>query len=213
MKRRDRESSERRVVWQAVSLLLAYPDDGMSHRLDVIETAASTLPESYRRQLLSCSGYLRGLPVLQAAAEYAETFDWRRRRTLFLTYYTAGDTRNRGLALLAFADVYRAAGTSPPQHELPDHLAVVLEFAATVDHRTGYELLCRHRTPIDMLHAGLAKARSPYANAIAAVSMTLPPATDADLRQARKLAMQGPPTESVGLEPFALTIGTRGGTR
>ena len=73
----------------------------------------------------------------------------------------------------------------------------------------GYQLLCRHRTPIDLLHAGLAKAGSPYAGVISAVSRTLPPATVADLQEARRLAMQGPPAESVGLEPFALTIRRR----
>ena len=41
---------------------------------------------------------------------------------------------------------------------------------------------------------------------ISAVSRTLPPATVADLQEARRLAMQGPPAESVGLEPFAVTM-------
>ena len=110
------------------------------------------------------------------------------------------------MALLDFADTYRSAGVTPPADELPDHLAVLLEFAATVDESAGYQLLCRHRTPIDLLHAGLAKAASPYAGVISAVSRTLPPATVADLQEARRLAMQGPPAESVGLEPFAVTM-------
>ena len=211
--RRKGAIADRRVVWQAASLLLAYPDRDQRQRLDLVEAAADSLDEPYRRPLLSCVEHLRGLPPIAAAAEYAETFDWRRRRTLFLTYYTAGDTRNRGMALLHFADVYRSAGVTPPARELPDHLAVLLEFAATVDESSGYGLLCRHRTPIDMLHAGLAKAESPYAGPVAAVSLTLPPATDADLREARRLAMTGPPAESVGLEPFALTISTRAGDR
>ena len=113
--------------------------------------------------MLACAEHLRVTPLITAAAEYSETFDWRRRRTLFLTYYTAGDTRNRGMALLDFANTYRAAGVTPPAEELPDHLAVLLEFAATVDESAGYRLLCRHRTPIDLLHSGLAKAGSPYA--------------------------------------------------
>ena len=142
--------------------------------------------------------------------QYAEVFDWKRRRTLFLTYYTAGDTRNRGMALLEFSDLYRAAGVIPPARELPDHLAVLLEFAATVDEAAGYEQLRRHRTPIDLLHDGLLRASPIYAGVIAAVSATLPPATAADLKEARRLAMQGPPAESVGLEPFALTIGVSG---
>lgn len=151
--------------------------------------------------------------MIEASVQYAEIFDWKRRRTLFLTYFTAGDTRNRGMALLAFSDLYRAAGVIPPARELPDHLAVLLEFAATVDEDAGYEQLRRHRTPIDMIHDALLRASPVYAGVIGAVSATLPPATEADLAEARRLAMQGPPVESVGLEPFALTIGVRGGSR
>ena len=204
--RREKPPAHCRVAWQAASLLLAYPDDGQHDRLDMVEAGVADLPEADRAPLHACAAYLRGVSLITAAAEYSETFDWRRRRTLFLTYYTAGDTRNRGMALLDFANTYRAAGVTPPADELPDHLAVLLEFAATVDESAGYQLLCRHRTPIDLLHAGLAKTGSPDAGVIAAVSRTLPPATVADLQEARRLAMQGPPAESVGLEPFAVTI-------
>jgi len=204
--RREKPPAHRRVVWQAASLLLAYPDDGQPDRLDLVRAAVTSLPDNERVPLLACAEHLRTTPLITAAAEYSETFDWRRRRTLFLTYYTAGDTRNRGMALLDFANTYRAAGVTPPADELPDHLAVLLEFAATVDESAGYRLLCGHRTPIDLLHSGLAKAGSPYAGVISAVSRTLPPATIADLQEARRLAMQGPPAESVGLEPFAATF-------
>ncbi|MGS0684240.1 nitrate reductase molybdenum cofactor assembly chaperone [Nakamurella sp. GG22] len=200
---------QRRIVWQAASLLLAYPDSGQAERLDVVQPAVAPLDPSLRDPLLAAVAHLRETPPIQAAIEYADVFDWKRRRTLFLTYYTAGDTRNRGMALLSFSDMYRAAGVVPPARELPDHLAVLLEFAATVDETTGYEQLCRHRTPIDMIHDGLLKASPVYAGVIGAVRATLPPATVADLKEARRLAMQGPPAESVGLEPFALTIGMR----
>ena len=52
---------------------------------------------------------------------------------MYLTYWTAGDTRNRGREMLVFANAYRDAGVEPPRDEAPDHLPVVLEFAATVD--------------------------------------------------------------------------------
>ena len=210
--RREKPPAHRRVVWQVASLLLAYPDQGQPARLDMVRAALDSLPDTDRVPLLACADRLRATPLIAAAAEYSETFDWRRRRTLFLTYYTAGDTRNRGMALLDFANTYREAGVTPPADELPDHLAVLLEFAATVNESAGYRLLCRHRTPIDLLHSGLDKAASPYAGVISAVSRTLPPATVADLQEARRLAMQGPPAESVGLEPFALTIPVRGST-
>jgi len=194
-------------------LLLAYPAREQDSRLALIETAIGDLGLDLRRQLVAAVDHLRSLSLIEASAQYAEVFDWKRRRTLFLTYYTAGDTRNRGMALLAFSDMYRAAGVIPPTRELPDHLAVLLEFAATVDEDAGYDQLRKHRTPIDMLHDGLLRASPIYAGVIAAVSATLPPATAADLKEARRLAMQGPPVESVGLEPFALTIGVRGGVR
>ena len=204
--------NQRRIVWQAASLLLAYPDAGQERRLDLIETAIADLDAAMRRPLGAAVEHLRSIPLIEASVQYAEVFDWKRRRTLFLTYYTAGDTRNRGMALLAFSDLYRAAGVIPPPRELPDHLAVLLEFAATVDEASGYEQLRRHRTPIDLLHDGLLRASPIYAGVIEAVSATLPPATAADLKEARRLAMQGPPAESVGLEPFALTIGVRKGS-
>jgi len=208
-RRGDVGRADRRVVWQAASLLLAYPDVDQDARLDLVERGISALAESKRAPLLGAVDYLRALPVIDAAAKYSETFDWRRRQTMFLTYYTAGDTRNRGMALLNFANVYRAAGVEPPSDELPDHLTVLLEFAATVDETAGYDLLCQHRTPISMLYQALSKCQSPYAAVIEAVSGTLPPATAEDLREVRRLAMQGPPTEKVGLEPFALTIPVR----
>ena len=179
----------------------------------LVETAIGDLGLDLRRHTVAAVDHLRSLSLIEASVQYAEVFDWKRRRTLFLTYYTAGDTRNRGMALLAFSDMYRAAGVIPPARELPDHLAVLLEFAATVDEDAGYDQLRKHRTPIDMLHDGLLRASPIYAGVIAAVSATLPPPTAADLKEARRLAMQGPPVESVGLEPFALTIGVRGGVR
>jgi nitrate reductase delta subunit len=212
-RRRTPAPNQRRIVWQAASLLLAYPDHEQNRRLDLIEPAIQELGPALREPLVAAVAHLRAMPVIEASAQYAEVFDWKRRRTLFLTYYTAGDTRNRGMALLAFSDMYRAAGVIPPDRELPDHLAVLLEFAATVDEESGYDQLREHRTPIDMLHDGLLRASPIYAGVIAAVSATLPPATAADLREARRLAMQGPPVESVGLEPFALTIGVRAGAK
>ena len=44
------------------------------------------------------------------AARYVETFDLRRRASLYLTYYAHGDTRERGMALLRLKKLYRAAG-------------------------------------------------------------------------------------------------------
>jgi nitrate reductase delta subunit len=100
----------------------------------------------------------------------------------------------------------------PPGGEAPDHLAVVLEFAATVDPDAGRRLLSRHRVPIDVLRGALADAESPYEPAVAAICETLPDATDQEVRRAERLAQAGPPAEAVGLQPFTLTVPPREGS-
>ncbi|OBK26604.1 nitrate reductase molybdenum cofactor assembly chaperone [Mycobacterium asiaticum] len=201
-----------RLVWQAVSLLLAYPDAELAQRLDTVEALLVHIRGSAAVLLGQTVVELRALEPMAAAAHYVEIFDMRRRATMYLTYWTAGDTRNRGREMLAFATAYRNAGVEPPAKEAPDHLPVVLEFAATVDPKVGRTLLAEHRVPIDVLRTALAEAKSPYAPAVVALCDTLPVTTDQDLRRAQRLADAGPPAESVGLQPFTLTVPPRRGT-
>ena len=136
------------------------------------------------------------------AAEYVVTFDLSRRHALHLTYFTHGDTRKRGLALLRIKQTYRRFGYVLDDSELPDHLAVVLEFAATVDAGAGTRLLLEHRAGLELLGLALAEAGSPYAATTSAVSATLP-ALHGSVREAIvRLAAEGPPGEEVGLDPF-----------
>jgi nitrate reductase delta subunit len=198
-----------RVVWQCASLLLSYPDGGHCARLDMVEELSAPLEGEAQKQLRRAIATLRALDAGRAAIDYVETFDLRHRCTMYLTYWTAGDTRNRGAHMLAFAHAYREAGVSPPNGEAPDHLPVVLEFAATVDPEAGRRLLTQHRVAIDLLRDALTEAGSAYADVVGAVCRTLPKRSDQDVRQARQLAQCGPPTESVGLQPFTLTVPPR----
>jgi nitrate reductase delta subunit len=201
-----------RLVWQAASLLLAYPDDGLAGRLDAVDELLGHISGPPAALLQQTVAALRAREPMAAAMDYVATFDMRRRATMYLTYWTAGDTRNRGREMLAFATAYREAGVQPPGGEAPDHLTVVLEFAATVDPEVGRRLLDQHRVPIDVLRGALADAKSPYEPTVAAVCETLPAATDQELRRAERLAKAGPPAEAVGLQPFTLTVPPREGT-
>ena len=201
-----------RLVWQAASLLLAYPDDGLAGRLDAVDELIGHISGSPAALLSQTVAALRAREPMAAAMDYVATFDMRRRCTMYLTYWTAGDTRNRGREMLAFATAYREAGVQPPGGEAPDHLTVVLEFAATVDPEVGRRLLDQHRVPIDVLRGALADAESPYEPTVAAVCETLPAATDQEARRAERLAKAGPPAEAVGLQPFTLTVPPRKGT-
>lgn len=198
-----------RLVWQAASLLLAYPDEGFAERVNTVGELLGHVSGRAAALLGRTVAALCGREPMDAATDYVATFDMRRSCTMYLTYWTAGDTRNRGREMLAFATAYREAGVEPPRAEAPDHLPVVLEFAATVDPEVGRRLLSEHRIPIDVLRGALAKAKSPYEHTVAAVCATLPEGTDLDVRRAARLAKEGPPAEAVGLQPFTLTVPPR----
>ncbi len=195
-----------RAVWQAASLLLSYPDDQLPQRLDTVEALLAHAEEPAANLLRRTVTALRAADPMVAAVDYVETFDMRRRSTMFLTYWTGGDTRNRGMQMLAFATAYREAGAEPPVGEAPDHLPVVLEFAATVAPQAGRRLLLAHRAPLDILHRALSDAGSPYAFAVAAVCATLPAVTDQEVQQVSQLMASGPPAEAVGLQPFTAAV-------
>jgi len=202
-------SLQDRLVWQCASLLLAYPDEQFAERLGIVDELRAPVAGRTAEMLARTVEALRARDPMHAATDYVDTFDLRRRSTMYLTYWTAGDTRNRGREMLAFAQTYRDAGSRPPLDEAPDHLPVVLEFAATVDPVAGRRLLVEHRVPIDVLRDALTEYGSPYAHTISGVCETIPAATDQEVRRAQRLAQAGPPAEAVGLQPFTLTVPPR----
>ena len=139
----------------------------------------------------------------------------KRKACPYLTYWTDGDTRNRGFSIVRFKQAYLAAGFDIGDSELPDHLAVVLEFAALGDRMTGDALLVEHRVPIGLLREALANVESPYVDVLDAVLATLPNMTPEIAERMASLAKQGPPTEMVGLDPFPTALGAEavGGRR
>ncbi|MFC4375198.1 nitrate reductase molybdenum cofactor assembly chaperone [Nocardia halotolerans] len=195
---------DRRVVWRLAALLLDYPGEQTLAMLSQLSEAAARLPEDVRAHFTATLTYLRDTSAIEVAQSYVETFDMRRRASLHLTFYAFGDTRKRGMALLRFKHAYRQAGVELGDEELPDHLPVLLEFAATIDPIGGERLLGEHVPVMELLRLSLGDNNSPYSGVLAAVLATLPPVTTADRRRIAELAAQGPPEEEVGLEPFAM---------
>ncbi|WP_158883454.1 nitrate reductase molybdenum cofactor assembly chaperone [Amycolatopsis anabasis] len=193
-----------RLVWRIAALLIDYPGAATLAMLPDLRTAAGAIPPPAGAALVSFVDYARSSGETELAAHYVETFDLRKRNCLHLTYYAYGDTRKRGMALLRFKHAYRNANVELGEHELPDHLAVVLEFAATVDPVTGRRLLADHRPVLELIRMSLADSGSPYRAVLDAVCATLPEMGAADRRKIAALAAEGPPEEAVGLEPFAL---------
>ena len=187
-----------------LSVLLRYPDARVVAARDELAEAVRALPRGPERGPLErFLPHLLERTPLELAQAYVETFDLRRGSSLYLGWYLHGDTRKRGMALLRLKRLYRAAGLQPTEEELPDFLPLVLEFAALAPAGAGRELLREHRAPLELLHSGLGEAESPYAHVLEAVCAGLPRLTAVERQHVRRLAADGPPSEQVGLEPFA----------
>ncbi|MEU7581763.1 nitrate reductase molybdenum cofactor assembly chaperone [Streptomyces sp. NPDC041068] len=191
----------RPVVHQAAALLLGYPDETWPGRLHAVRSALEAVPGQDIALLLRFCEQVGATDPLALAARYVATFDRSRRRCLYLTYYTDGDTRRRGAALAALKSLYRDHGWQPPEDELPDFLPLMLEFAARAPD-TGVRLLTDHRPALELLRFALAAHRSPYADVVQAVCATLPGSGPATREAALRLARTGPPAEAVGLLPY-----------
>lgn len=181
------------------STLLVYPDQRFLDRREELIAITRDLEVIYREPLNSFFTLTANMSLDEIQRHYVEIFDMRRRCSLFLTSWTHGDTRNRGMALVYFKEIYKSAGILLTDEELPDHLAVVLEFAALIDPIEGGLLLGQHRAPIELLKDALHSTKSFYAPVLDAVVATLPPMTPEIAERVHALAQSGPPQEFVGL--------------
>ena len=170
--------------WLALSTLLQYPDEELLRSVD------------------DPPRWLRETPLRELQAAYVQTFDFDRRASLYLTYHTHGDRRQRGLELVRLKRRFADAGLPLDGNELPDYLPVLLEYSAR-EPDDGEALLNELRVPIELVRSRLHEKESPYAELLDRLVGALPRRTRAQAEEARRLAQEGPPAELVGLEPFA----------
>jgi nitrate reductase molybdenum cofactor assembly chaperone NarJ/NarW len=181
--------------WALLSFALRYPEPGA--RATIADEVAALPAGAPRAALERFLADWDGGP-----SHYVETFDLRRRASLHVTYYAHGDTRERGMALLRLKKLFRAAGLPMASRELPDHLCVLLAFAALAPAGHGETLLAEQRPAIELLRLSLHDLGSPYAHVLDAVAAGLPPLSVRDRGEIARLAREGPPDEAVGLEPY-----------
>jgi nitrate reductase molybdenum cofactor assembly chaperone NarJ/NarW len=193
-----------RPPYKLFSLLLQYPHEDLLAARPEIGEAVSARPRSRERGALErFLAYFTAGTAAELQQTYVETFDLQRRSSLYLTFYTDGDTRKRGQALLRLKRLYRAAGLELESRELPDYLPVMLEFAELAPDRAGARLLAEHRAGLEMLRLHLTKLESPYRHLLDGICAGLPGLGAAELETVGRLLREGPPAEQVGLQPFA----------
>lgn len=200
-------TEQRSFVFAATAIALSYPDDNFNDAIDAIDAGIDDLPGPIAFELRRFTDWTKLVGKRFVEQTYVETFDQKRRCALELTYYATGDTRQRGIALTVFSDLYAALGWQLDNKELPDFLPNLLELAARAegdDVALVNKVIATHREGVEILHAALNSISSPWVNVLAALRMVLPEVDEATAERLNRLIRQGPPQELVGAQSTLL---------
>ena len=204
MSPRGRRRAGVQRTYKLCSVLLCYPDEELlAGRAELAAAVAGAHPPAAAAALERFCRWWTDKEPLVLQQHYVELFDLHKRCGLYLSFYGEGDRRDRGQALLRLKRMYRAAGLPLEGSELPDYLPVMLEFAAGAPDGRGEIILREHRPALELLRTSLRERGTPYADVVEAACTALGKLTPAERARAVALAAGGPPTELVGLEPFA----------
>lgn len=201
-------TGERSLAHLAAAMLLDYPTEHVRAHHPLLRSTVAGLPRGVADAFLAHLDAVDALDLADQQAHYVTTFDLRRRCALYLTYYSSGDTRRRGMALVTCREAYRACGFEPHDDELPDYLPAVLELSARAPGPVTDALLGTHREGLEVLRSALHAVTSPYAHVLDAVCRTLPAVDDATAQRFADLVASGPPGETVGLSAPLLPFPT-----
>lgn len=192
----------RRRLYAALSMLLQYPESATVRVLPQVREMTRELDADTQDEFAAFADWLESTELLKAQTHYVDLFDRKRRACLYLTYFLNGDTRRRGMALVQFKELYHRFGWEPSSAELPDFLPTLLQFGAVAELEAADSVLSMHRAGLEVLHTALREGKSPYAQLVSALLRVVPGA-DEHADHVMQLIETGPPTELVGLEPFA----------
>jgi nitrate reductase molybdenum cofactor assembly chaperone NarJ/NarW len=193
-----------RTPYKLLSVLLGYPDQHVLEAEAELEVAIAALPASKQRDALERFwAHWKAASPTERAQQYVETFDLQKRCSLYLSFYLHGDKRQRGTSLLRLKRLYAAAGLVLESNELPDYLPVVLEFAELAPAGYGESILAEYRPAIEVARASLHDRGSSYAHLLDALCYGLPRLSPLEAERVQRIVAEGPPSEQVGLEPFA----------
>jgi nitrate reductase delta subunit len=183
------------IAWQVQSLLLSYPDARLLAQLDLLRLAAITLDDPVGGPLGRFIDHVAETSAARLATEYVATFN-QPECCLFLAY----GTRGRGRAVRRLRETYAASGLRLAGAELPDHIAVMLEYAAAAPD-PGEALLVEYRAPVQLLRLGLRDMGSPWADVLDSIWATLPPLVGDEWLAVAGLAAMRPQPERAAPDP------------
>lgn len=194
---------ETRRLFAVASIALRYPERDWLKPFEEIEKDLDHFSSDTREVLWQLMNHFASKSIMELQVDYVNVFDRKRRACLYLSYYLNGDTRQRGMALLNFKQLFASEGWKTTGDELDDYLPILLEFISVTASPLGFALLQEHKAGVALLEIALRDMKSPYAKLIKEIHKRIPgEATPITL----KLIQSGPPTETVGLSGYGQEV-------
>lgn len=154
------------LTFKVIAALLHYPEAELVAHVDELGEALREegLVEGERLKAFEAHlDRLRSEDLLDLQAEYVETFDRGRARSLHLFEHVHGESRDRGQAMVELRNVYRENGFDIDVPELPDYLPLFLEYLSTRPLPEAVDWLQEVAHLVQLLQARLDEHGSPYA--------------------------------------------------
>jgi len=152
-------------TYQALAHLLTYPTTDLQRlapeALALIE-AEAMVPKTIRKALGRLVAEISGGDIYALQEVYTELFDRTRSLSLNLYEHVHGESRDRGEAMVALAELYRAHDLCLSANELPDFLPVFLEFLSTLPDAQAASLLGEATHVLDAMGERLKSRGSAY---------------------------------------------------
>lgn len=157
---------------RVLAALLRYPDADFRAAVPELQQALraeAALPSARVDELCALLQRLQQGDPFTVEADFVDLFDRGRGTALHLFEHIHGDSRDRGPAMIDLQQTYEKAGLFLAPGELPDHLAVVLEYASTQPPREAREFLAEFAHISRAIFSALQRRQTPYAAVLAAV--------------------------------------------
>lgn len=165
-----KESSEHRAIYGHYATLLAYPEQVIWELAPTLEKRLTCNSPAAAEDLRHFSQFLEATTLAEAREHYTRAFDLSPLAVPYLSVYLFGaENPQRGQFMAGFMGAYAEAGYDSGG-ELPDHLAVVLGYAARAGEDTWDEVqrLCLP-SPLKLMHQSLREGASPYHHVLASL--------------------------------------------
>ena len=164
--------------YQALALLLTYPEQAWLDQLDQVETLLieeAPINAQAAPRLQALFSLLREQTLIELQQNYVATFDQNPSHSLHLFEHIHGESRDRGQAMVDLIEEYRKHDLEIDASELPDYVPLFLEYLSILPNQDAATLLGEAINVLALIGRKLQGNGSPY-HTVFDVLQTLSPA-------------------------------------